>query len=139
MKKVSAIILGLTLFAYSAVPAFAGVGVDPCAPANQSGGTNFAGLCALSTGGIGKIVQTVVTVLLIAAVLIALFYLIWGGIRWITSGGDKAKVDEARKHIVAAIIGLIVAFLAFFILQVILGFFGLSLSSLVLPTIVTPQ
>ena len=138
MKKLIASALATASTLSIAGTAFAGVGVDPCAPGNQTGGTDFTKLCALSASGIGKIVQTGVTILLIAAVLISLFYLIWGGIRWITSGGDKGKVDEARKHIVAAIIGLIVSFLAYFILQVVLGFFGLSLSSLVLPTIVAP-
>ena len=134
MKKISALLGSLGLLAYSAVPAFAQTAINPCAN-GTTGGTNFSALCALDAGGTGRIIQTAVTVLLIAAVLIALFFLIWGGIRWITSGGDKGKVDEARKHIVAAIIGLIVAFLAYFILQVVLGFFGLSINTLVLPRI----
>ena len=55
----------------------------------------------------------------------------------VTSGGDKGKVDEARKTVIAAIVGLIIAFLAFFILSVVLSFFGLSLTNLVLPKIPT--
>lgn len=136
MKKISSFLLGLSVFATLALPAFAQVGATPitvCPPDSQ-----FATLCNFSTGGIGRIVQTIVTILLIAAVLIALFYLIWGGIRWITSGGDKGKVEEARKHIVAAIIGLIVAFLAYFILQIVLGFFGLTLGTFRLPSLVGP-
>lgn len=136
MKKISGILLALSAYASTALPAFAAVGVDPCASANQTGGTDFTKLCALSSSGIGKIVQTVITVLLIGAVLLALFYLVWGGIRWITSGGDKGKVEEARKHIVAAIVGLIVAFLAFFVIQTVLAFFGLQLTNLVLPTVI---
>ncbi|HVF69067.1 MAG TPA: pilin [Xanthomonadales bacterium] len=136
MKKVSAFLGGLGLLAASALPVFAQQDIDPCA-AGQRGGTNFSRLCSLNAGSIGNIVSTIVTVLLIAAVLIALFFLIWGGIRWITSGGDKGKVDEARKHIVAAIIGLIIAFLAYFFLQLVLGFFGLQLGDLRLP-VLTP-
>lgn len=135
--KISAALATLGILAYSALPAFATnhpVDIDPCAR-GQRGGTNFGDLCDLNADSIGTVVSTVVTVLLIAAVIIALFFLIWGGIRWITSGGDKGKVDEARKHIVAAIIGLIVAFLAYFILQLVLGFFGLRLGDLRLPTI----
>jgi uncharacterized protein YacL len=132
MKKISAALGTLSLLAYSALPAFAQVQIDPCA-SGQTGGSNFQSLCNLNASSTPRIVQTIVTVLLIAAVLIALFFLIWGGIRWITSGGDKGKVEEARKHIVAAIIGLIVAFLAYFILQVVLGFFGLGLQDLRLP------
>lgn len=129
MKKVSAALGSLGLLAYSALPAFAQEEIDPCAEGQ------FSTLCDIDSSSIGPVIQTIVTILLIAAVLIALFFLIWGGIRWITSGGDKGKVEEARKHIVAAIIGLIVAFLAYFILQLVLGFFGLSINELTLPTI----
>ena len=137
MKKISAVIGSLGLLAYSALPAFAQTPVDPCAT-GDGGGTDFTVLCDLSADSVGTIVSLAVTVLLVAAVLIALFFLIWGGIRWITSGGDKGKVEEARKHIVAAIIGLIVAFLAYFILQLVLGFFGLSLTELTLPSLAPP-
>lgn len=135
MKKISAIAMSLGLFAYSALPAFA-QSVDPCRTDTGAGGTNFSKLCSLNASSLPRIIQTIVTILLIAAVIIALFFLIWGGIRWITSGGDKGKVEEARKHIVAAIIGLIVAFLAYFILQVVLGFFGFSVGDLALPRLV---
>lgn len=134
MKKLSALFGSLGLLASSALPAFA-QSVDPCRNTG-TGGTDFSRLCAINASSLPRIIQTVITVLLIAAVLIALFFLIWGGIRWITSGGDKGKVEEARKHIVAAIIGLIIAFLAYFILQVVLGFFGIGLGELALPRLV---
>ena len=43
----------------------------------------------------------------IAAVMV-LIYLLWGGIEWITSGGDKSKTEGARNKITNAITGLIV-------------------------------
>jgi hypothetical protein len=133
MKKLITAISTGTLFLATAPMAFAGNGgnVDPCAGV-QSG---FNALCELDGSDLGPMVGAIVTFLLIVAVLIALFFLILGGIRWITSGGDKGKVESARNTIIAAIIGLVIAFLAFFILQVALGFFGLSLNNLELPTI----
>ena len=77
----------------------------------------------------------VVTIAFVIAVLIALFFLLWGGIKWITSGGDKTGVEAARNQIIAAIIGLIIVFLSFFILNLVLGLFGLSLLDLKLPTL----
>jgi hypothetical protein len=128
-NKISTAIGSLGLLAYSALPAFAATTIDPCPPGN------FNRLCsAFNPNDTGRLVGVVINILLIAAVLIALFFLIWGGIRWITSGGDKTKVEEARKHIVAAIIGLIVAFLAYFIIQVVLNIFGLGgINSLTIP------
>ena len=51
---------------------------------------------------------------------------------------SAAKVAEARSHILAAVIGLIVVFLSYFIITLILSVFGLSLSSLKISPI-TPQ
>lgn len=132
MKKVSGILLALSAYASTAFPAFAqAVDVDPC-PTNSN---QFFKLCQLDASQIGRIINTAVVIILVIAVLVSLFYLLWGGIRWITSGGDKGKVEEARKHIVAAIIGLVIAFLAYFILTLVLGIFGLRLDALQLPTI----
>jgi hypothetical protein len=113
-----------------AIPAFAQGNVNPC----QNMGA-FTALCNLQSDQLGPILGAVVTFILIIIAIIALFFLIYGGLRWVTSGGDKAKVDDARKTVIAAIVGLVIAFLAFFILSVVLGFFGLSLSNLSLPKI----
>ncbi|GIW62020.1 MAG: hypothetical protein KatS3mg089_0872 [Patescibacteria group bacterium] len=65
--------------------------------------------------------KTILTYLLIAGALVAIIFLIWGGIKWITSGGDKTKVESARYTIIGAIIGLIVVFGSFLILNLVLG------------------
>lgn len=94
----------------------------------------FDVLCNFTSASFGPIVGVIVTMLFIIAVVVALLFLIWGGIRWITSGGDKAQVETARNHIVAAIVGLIIVLLAYFVIQIVLGLFGLSVGSLTLPT-----
>lgn len=40
--------------------------------------------------------------------VIFLILTIYGGFLWMTAGGDNGKVDEAKKMITAAIIGLII-------------------------------
>ncbi len=87
------------------------------------------------TNAFGNIVGRLVTILFIIAVVISLGFLIYGGIKWIMSGGDKAGVEAARNTIVAAIVGLVIVFLSYFILNIILGFFGLTLAQLTLPTL----
>ncbi len=130
MKKILGTLITAGAYLGFAVSAFATGGqVNPCPGAGQ-----FSKLCNLNANNIGPLVGAAVTFILIIAVLIALFFLIFGGIRWITSGGDKAKVESARGTIIAAIIGLVIAFLAFFILSLALSFFGLSLNNLQLPT-----
>lgn len=130
MKKVLSTILAAGSFLSFTNVAFANSSVNPCPGAGQ-----FSKLCNLNANNIGPLVGAAVTFVLIVATLIALFFLIWGGVRWITSGGDKAKVESARGTIIAAIIGLVISFLAFFILSLALSFFGLSLTNLQLPRI----
>jgi hypothetical protein len=114
-----------------AMPAFAQA-IDPCPKAN----TTFANLCNITGTNPGALVGRIIIFILVVAAILALFYLIWGGVKWIMSGGDKAKVDTARQTIIAAIIGLIVTFLAFFIISLVLSLFGLGgITTLTLPTI----
>lgn len=111
--------------------------VNPINPCNNAG--IFASICALGTSSlsVGKVLGAFISLLLILAVIIAVLYLILGGIKWITSHGDKAEVETARNHIMAAVLGLIIVFLAFFIINFVLTFFipGFSLFNIPLPTL----
>jgi hypothetical protein len=60
-----------------------------------------------SSGFLAQLIAVFLHVLLIGAGIAALFYLILGGLQWITSGGDKAGVEAAREKITAAMIGLV--------------------------------
>lgn len=81
-------------------------------------------------------ISGIITILFIIAVIVAIFFLVWGGIKWIMSSGDKAKVESARNTIIGGIIGLIFVFLAYFIVQVVAGLFGISISNLTLPKLI---
>ncbi len=105
---------------------------NPCASLGA-----FSTLCSLTSDNFGFVVSTAITIILILATIIAVFYILYGGIRWILSRGDKEKVEDARNHVVAAVVGLMIAFLAFFIINIVVGFFfpGKSLKDLSLPTL----
>ena len=62
---------------------------------------------------IEAILLRVITVGEFIAGTVAVIYLIYAGFRYITSAGDTAAADEARRQILYAIIGLIVIGLAF--------------------------
>lgn len=68
----------------------------------------------------------VITVLAIIGVVGSLIYLVYGGIKWITSGGDKASIEQARQHIVAALVGLIVVIISFVILNIVFSILGIG-------------
>src|SRR3989344_344086 len=132
MKKLSALIFSSATY-FTLVPSvFAAFPETPINPCPQGGGVGFDVLCSLDLEG--GVIGTLITVAFILAVLIALVFLIFGGIKWIISGGDKTKVEEARGTIVAALVGLVLVFLAFFVIQLLLSFFNLgSIQDLKLP------
>ncbi len=76
---------------------------------------------------IGTLIQGVVQGALLVAALLVFLYLIWGGIQWISSGGDKSKTQEARDRITAALVGLAVVAAAWAIMLIIQYFFGISI------------
>lgn len=77
-----------------------------------------------------NLLQLGITLFLITVTILSLFMLIFGGIQWIISQGDKTKLEAARKRIIFAIIGLLVTFLSFFIVLTVGQLFGLRLFEL---------
>jgi amino acid transporter len=53
--------------------------------------------------------------------LIAVIIIIMGGFKWMTSGGNESKVEEAKKLMIAGIIGLAIVILAYAIANFIIG------------------
>ena len=78
---------------------------------------------------IGKLISSLVGVLLIISALLAFFYLILGGIQWITSGGDKAGMEAARNKITHAIVGLVIVGAAWAIMILVQNFLGITVIS----------
>jgi hypothetical protein cdiviTM7_00647 len=60
------------------------------------------------------------TILLVVG-LISVIMLVYGGLRYILSGGDSKKVTDAKNTILYAIIGLIISLLAFAIVNFVLN------------------
>ena len=92
----------------------------------------FADLGNLTIPGI---VSGAIRMLLIIAALVAFVFLIIGGIKWITSGGDKEKTQGAQKTLTAALVGLVIVFAAWAIIQLIQTFFGIQILTLTIPTV----
>lgn len=110
-------ILAAALFLFLPQTAFA-QDLDPCA----GGSEGIA--CVTSNLEFGGVLGGLINFIFVIAVVLALVYLIWGGIIWLTSGGDKEGVAGARNRIIAAIIGLILIFLSYVILNLVLVFLG---------------
>lgn len=68
--------------------------------------------------------QLVINYLFIGAAFLAVVYLMFGGIRFIMSKGDKTGVADARKHIIYAIVGLVIVLLTFAFINIIFKVLG---------------
>jgi len=79
---------------------------------------------------IGDFFSLALQVVLVVAGILVFAYLIWGGIEWITSGGDSGKTEKARNKITGAIIGLIILVSAYAIFQLVLGLLGISITDI---------
>ena len=55
---------------------------------------------------------------------------IWGGLKWITSGGGKEKVESARSTISNALTGLLILLILWVIIQLINTVFGIDVADI---------
>lgn len=74
--------------------------------------------------GVNGVFTKFSNIALYAVGAISVIMLIWGGLRYITSGGDSKKITDAKNTILYAIIGLIIAILAFAIINFVLNTIG---------------
>jgi hypothetical protein len=77
----------------------------------------------LFAGGDALIPRLINLMLFIVGIL-AIVFLIFGGIRYVISGGDKSKVDAAKNTILYAIVGLVVAILGYAVVNWVIGVVG---------------
>lgn len=73
---------------------------------------------------VAAVINSVMNLVMLIAALLVLLYLIWGAFDWLTSGGDKGKIDSARQKITAAIIGLIILSASYAMTILVVRFLG---------------
>lgn len=118
VKKVISFSVPLAMVASQAATAFAAPAATIAPVSFEQAGFRITDFSAL--------IQGLLNMVLFIAALLVFGYLIWGGITWITSGGDKGKTEEARNKITAAIIGLAVVASAYAIFRLVIAFLGIN-------------
>jgi hypothetical protein len=76
--------------------------------------------------GEGGVFKTITNVLLFIIGAISVIMLIIGGIRYVVSGGDSSAVTAAKNTILYAIVGIVVALLAYALVNFVLTSFTAS-------------
>lgn len=74
-------------------------------------------------------IEGYIRIFLFIAALAAFGYLLWGGLDWILAGGDSGKVENARKKVTHAVIGLVILFSAALLFMIVQSFLGFSIIS----------
>lgn len=85
------------------------VGSNCTAPATSNSGVNLT-----------KTVKTIINIFSVIVGAVAVIMIIWGGLKYVTSGGDSGNVTSAKNTIIYALVGLVVVALAQFIVQFVL-------------------
>lgn len=66
---------------------------------------------------LASLINNSLTYLFAIAGILLLLYLIWGGFDYLTSMGDPKKAEAANKKLSSAIIGIIIIFISYWIVQ----------------------
>lgn len=126
MKKITKLIKAITIamfclvFSFSlTLPSFADDGFkgDPCGDGVPAEVKAASGCNGEGSDQISRVVQGILNAVIASSGLVAVVYIVIGGINYMTSSGDATKVQKARQTILYAVIGLVVCALAFAIVN----------------------
>ena len=71
----------------------------------------------IENGSVLQILATLIAFGLVVASILSLVYIIFGGITFILSAGNEEKIKKAVHTVRYSIIGLVVSFVAFFVVS----------------------
>jgi succinate dehydrogenase/fumarate reductase cytochrome b subunit len=74
-----------------------------------------------SDSDLSELLPFIFQLVLLGISVLALVYFLIGGVRFIISNGDESKTKAAKKTIVNAVIGLVIAFLSYIIVTAIIN------------------
>jgi hypothetical protein len=97
----------------------------------QDVGTEYAANLGLTDGGgtdLRVYIVNIVRFLLAFLALVAVVVIVYGGFLWMTSAGNPARLEKAKKTVIGAIIGLIIVIAAFAIVTWVIDFTNQSLA-----------
>jgi predicted permease len=134
IQKIKLLFASLALSVSMAVPAVAvpvlvhadtnNITSGLCTGANAAAnGPNGGTDCTVAENGnssLKTVAARIVNIFSLIVGIVAVIMIIYGGFRYITSGGDSGRVGTAKNTLIYAIIGLIIVALAQFIVHYVL-------------------
>lgn len=78
-------------------------------------------------GMMSKIIGNGINIFIIIAIVLCIISVVWAGIQWTSSSGNKEKIASARARLTWSLIGLIIVLTSFFIVKIVGGIFNVNL------------
>jgi len=75
---------------------------------------------------VGSLISGGLSAALVFAGLAFVLYFVWGAFRWLTAGGDKAQIENARSKITNAFIGLVLVAITWAVYLLVIYLLGLE-------------
>ena len=97
---------------------------NPVLPLGIGGGN--ANYETVGPTAIGKFIGSSASIIFLVSFIFAFLYLVLGGLNWITSSGDKAKLEVARGKITNAIVGIVIVGASWAIFLLVAKFMGIT-------------
>ncbi len=88
-----------------------------------------------ATYDISDVIRTVVAIIVLGSGILCVFYILWGGVMLILSGGKEDKIKPAISGIRFSVIGLLIIVLALFVLPKAGDLLGLHVSQYISPEV----
>jgi type IV secretion system pilin len=123
MKFSAKVILSVALLAAFAMPALATSSVLAASPKAEicQGLGQVSGSCSGGSSDINHALKSAINILSFVAGVVAIIMIIISGLKFITAQGDSSGVASARSSLIYALVGLVVAALAQFIVHFVLA------------------
>lgn len=87
----------------------------------DTAGTTFGDVAGLGQADLRTSIAQIIRAILAFLGVIAVVIIIWGGFKWMISGGADEKVRDARKLIIMGIVGLAIVLSAYAIAQFVIS------------------
>lgn len=84
-------------------------------------GTEFGDSTGLGQGDLKETIGSLINVALQFLGVVTVVIILYGGFKWMTAGGTEEKVSEAKRLIIAGIIGLAIILSAYAISSFVIG------------------
>lgn len=90
---------------------------------SQCSSNSTSAVCKSTGDSFNSMIKTVINILLYVLGMVAVIMIVIGGIRYTTSNGDASAVKSAKDTILYSVIGLVVAIMAYSIVNFVVSWF----------------